>query len=350
MANALYALADLSRAEGNYLVARTYHEQALRTFRDIGDRRGEARALGDIGQDAAGALEDHAIVRFYYQQSLRIFQTIGDRWGEAWMLGNLARLALDQGDHVGAQSYLEQALRMPRAAGNWLQATVPISLGWTMQCVGDYPTARAYYDQGLAIARANNILSSMSYVYDNLGTLARNQGEPAEARSWYEQGVGSARASGEQLQEAIGLWGLGNVALDTGQLDAAVEAYGAAISVFERLDQTTRAIEAVAGLAAVALARSDIAQGLAHAETILAYLAHGSLTPGNTEEPLRVELICYQVLRAAHDPRTPAVLERAHSRLQERATNINDEAMRRMFLHNVPYHRAIVAMWAEAQS
>jgi tetratricopeptide (TPR) repeat protein len=326
------------------VAARSYHEQALAIFREIGDRRGEARALGDLGQDAARN-QDQTIVPAYYQQSLHIFQTIGDRWGEQWMLGCLARMALEQGDRVGAESYLEQALRMPRAAGNWLQATLPISFGWIMQSVGDYPAARAYYDQGLAIARANHSQSSMSYVYNNLGTLTRNQGEPAEARSWYRQGVDSARASGEHLQEAIGLWGLGNVALDTGELDAAVETYNRAISVFERLDQTTRALEPVAGLAAVALVRSDMEQARAHAQRIMDYLAHGSLNTGNTEESLRVELICYQVLHALDDPRAAAMLESAYQRLQERAAKIPDPEMRRSFLENVPHQRDLVAAW-----
>jgi hypothetical protein len=40
-------------------------------------------------------------------------------------------------------------------------------------------------------------------------------------------------------------------------------------------------------------------------------------------------------------------LERAHARLQEQAAKIADEAMRRSFLQNVPYHREIVAVWIE---
>jgi hypothetical protein len=53
------------------------------------------------------------------------------------------------------------------------------------------------------------------------------------------------------------------------------------------------------------------------------------------------------VLHAANDPRARDVLERAHAKLQEQATKITDEAMRRSFLENVPYHREIVAAWSE---
>jgi adenylate cyclase len=74
--------------------------------------------------------------------------------------------------------------------------------------------------------------------------------------------------------------------------------------------------------------------------------AYPVLGEESQEEILRVDLTCYQVLHAANDPRADAVLERAHAQLQEQATKITDEAMRRSFLENVPYHREIVAAWA----
>jgi len=349
-ANALYALADLSRAEGDYMAARTYHEQALHTFRDRGDRRGEARALGNLGQDAAVALEDHTIVRSYYQQSLHLFQTIGDRWGEAWMLGDLATLALDQGDRVGAQSYLEQSLHISRATGNRLGARVTNTFGWAMQCAGDYAAARAYFEQSVAIVRATSNHYGASFSYNNLGTVARNQGNLSDARSWYQQALGTARTANHQQQEGVALWGLGNVALDSGELDRAEEMYRAAVAVFEAVGHEARVIEAVAGLAAVALARHDLAQAQTHVETILEYLAHTTLTTNTTEEPFRVELICYQVLHTLGDSRAEGILESAYQRLQDRAARITDARLRRSFLENVPHHREIVAAWAAAQS
>jgi hypothetical protein len=67
----------------------------------------------------------------------------------------------------------------------------------------------------------------------------------------------------------------------------------------------------------------------------------------NAEEPLRVELTCYQVLHAADDARAAAVLEAAYCRLQERAGKIADAETRRMFLENVPFHRELLAAWRE---
>jgi hypothetical protein len=52
------------------------------------------------------------------------------------------------------------------------------------------------------------------------------------------------------------------------------------------------------------------------------------------------------VLQANGDPRASDVLAAAHARLQARAAAIPDAEARRMFLHNVPWHRELVAAWA----
>jgi hypothetical protein len=49
----------------------------------------------------------------------------------------------------------------------------------------------------------------------------------------------------------------------------------------------------------------------------------------------------------AYDPRAPAVLEATYERRRLQATKILDAALQRSFLENVPYHREIVAAWAE---
>jgi len=63
-----------------------------------------------------------------------------------------------------------------------------------------------------------------------------------------------------------------------------------------------------------------------------------------TEEPARIYLTCYHVLRASQDPRAQDILDTAHGRLQEQASTISDEQVRRSFLENVAAHREIVAL------
>jgi hypothetical protein len=70
-------------------------------------------------------------------------------------------------------------------------------------------------------------------------------------------------------------------------------------------------------------------------------------TLDGTDEPLRVYLTCYRVLRANGDPRAREILDAGYRLLQERATHINDEKLRRSYLESVATHREIVKLWQE---
>ena len=63
-------------------------------------------------------------------------------------------------------------------------------------------------------------------------------------------------------------------------------------------------------------------------------------------EPVWVYLTGYRVLRAHADPRADEVLEKGRRLLQETAFKIDDEALRRSYLENVPANREMAALWA----
>ena len=142
---------------------------------------------------------------------------------------------------------------------------------------------------------------------------------------------------------------LGHSQVEMGDLEAAEGAYQAALDIRISLNQPNLATEPRAGLAQVALARQDIPTAMTHVEAILAFLDSGGSLEG-TEEPLRVYLTCYQVLREGGDPRAEAILETAHEMLSERAASIHDEIKRRRFLENIPHHRRIVAAWEASKA
>ncbi|MBC7259162.1 MAG: tetratricopeptide repeat-containing protein, partial [Chloroflexi bacterium] len=63
-------------------------KQTLQIHREIGDRRGEGNALGNLGL-AYAALGDPRRAIAFYEQALEIAREIGDRRGEGADLGNL---------------------------------------------------------------------------------------------------------------------------------------------------------------------------------------------------------------------------------------------------------------------
>ncbi|MES2990324.1 MAG: hypothetical protein V4844_02800 [Pseudomonadota bacterium] len=102
---------------------------------------------------------------------------------------------------------------------------------------------------------------------------------------------------------------------------------------------------AVAGLARVALAEGDTDAALATLQPLLDHVAASGTFDGNSDSRW-IELTAHQVLARARDPRAAEWLVRAHTALMTRADAISDAELRKGFLHNIPFHREIVAAWA----
>ena len=88
---------------------------------------------------------------------------------------------------------------------------------------------------------------------------------------------------------------------------------------------------------------------LTQVDEILSYMEDNTPPRGSShpldgaEEPFRILLTCYQVLKANDDPRAEPILIDAYNLLNTRATNIGDEHLRDCFLNNVAVNREIVA-------
>jgi hypothetical protein len=119
------------------------------------------------------------------------------------------------------------------------------------------------------------------------------------------------------------------------------------MSLRREFGQFHMAMEPLAGLARVSFAQNDLAQAQTYVEEILGFLEDDTLD--GTDEPFRVYLTCYRVLRANQDPRAQVLLATAHNLLQGQAAQIEDEGMRRSFLENVLTHREIVREFASTQ-
>ena len=58
-------------------------------------------------------------------------------------------------------------------------------------------------------------------------------------------------------------------------------------------------------------------------------------------------MTCYQVLHTVGDDRAEEALETAHQKLQKWANMIPEAEARRMYLENIPWHRALEEAYHE---
>jgi adenylate cyclase len=348
-AECLEGLGMVAAALNNGAEVRRYAEQAYQHHEANGDRRGAMRALAVLSE-AEYEKDDLPAALVYSQQSLAMSREIGDRLIECSCCYAIGLLAFLCGDYADASAYLGQALSISREiASHSVEILTLGALGALALQYGDYTAAQAHLELSLRAIHEIGDRRAEGYVRSNRGRLAHMIGDNAYAEAVSQQVIKSARATGQLDLEAFALVTLGHSLFGLEHPGAANDAYQAALDIWRRIDRPNRATEALAGLARVALAQGDLASALVRIEAIVSHLDNGG-TLDNADEALRVLLTCYQVLAAAHDPRATAVLETAHATLQARMAKLPDEATRRMFLQNVPWHREIVAAWAEHAS
>jgi tetratricopeptide (TPR) repeat protein len=218
------------------------------------------------------------------------------------------------------------------------------NLGWISGSMGDYARAKSYSAQNLRLAREVGDRYSEALEMVNLSAYSGRLGDLEAAVNHAQQGLDLARQINDSSGQAWAQTYLGHAQLESGNLELAVQAYRAAEEIRQSLNQPNLSCEPLAGLGRAALQAGDVPAASEYATRILAYL-QGEGTLDGTDEPLRVYLSCYQILQAAGNPQADDILETAHALLQEKAQGIQEPALRRTFLEDIPYHREIISAW-----
>ena len=96
--------------------------------------------------------------------------------GRPLTLNMLALARREQGDHAGARALLEESLALSRAAGDRAGMGGAVGrLGEVAHALGDYPRARALYQQAWRLAREDGHPKQLPWPPHDLGCLALDE-------------------------------------------------------------------------------------------------------------------------------------------------------------------------------
>jgi CHAT domain-containing protein/Tfp pilus assembly protein PilF len=200
-------------------------EEALKLYREAGDRRGEAFTLTNIGQ-VYSDLEEKQKALEYYSQSLPLSRAVGDRKQEASILNSIGSAYSYLGEKQKAREYFNQSLLLHREAGNrYGEATVLNNIGLVYLELGENQKALEYYSQSLPLFRSMGDRGGESTTLSNIGLAYSKLGENQKALEYYRQSLTLAQAAGDRRGEAIALNNIGKVYSELGDNPKAKEYY-----------------------------------------------------------------------------------------------------------------------------
>ncbi|CAN5870388.1 adenylate/guanylate cyclase domain-containing protein [soil metagenome] len=278
---------------------------------------------------------------------LSLAREAGDSAVEAIILNWMGMDAVDRGDPGAAIPLFERALACHRStADRSNEAGTLCNLAYAGLTLGDYEPAYAQFLDAAKLCRQTGQRQSEGIIQINLALVLLCQSEAEAALACARASLHLLGLAGDRWAQAAALRVVGHAQLALGQHELAVADFTASRNLFDELGLGHLAIEAMAGLAKESLSRHCVDEARVQVDLILERQAAGAGLAG-TDEPLRIGLVCCEVLIAAKDPRAESVLELTHAELQRRAAKISDPLRRLGFLEQVPYHRELVRLWAQ---
>jgi predicted ATPase/class 3 adenylate cyclase len=301
----LYDLAVIHRLQGEYERAYQFLQRAEKSYADLENKQGLVRCynlLGIIDYESGNFLAslDH------YHRALDLIQSAGWRWAESHLLNNIGNIHFEFGNYARAKEFFKQGLAVSIETGDIQAQSMSLdSLGLVNYCEGDSLKAVSYYD------RSSILLESAENERD-LGFVLTHRGY--------------AEVSLDNLLEAE-------------------SSFDKALHLRQQLGETALSMDTLGGLALVALRQGQINKAYEITSDILSYIDSNG-TDG-IELPVQVYSVCYEVLSEAAKTdeqitsQSQETLIAGNALIKIRAEQLQDHDMRRRFLENIPFNRAL---------
>ena len=233
------ALARFYNEQQECETARQLCENALQTFRTIGQQLGVVKALNCLG----------IIARYekklkeadtHFTEALEIAKGLGDKWHTASVLNNLGITAYNRRHFAAAKLHYTESLRIARELGDKLGIAYALNnLGKTANQQGLREEAQRYYTESLHLTRdlsTSNV--GLPYLLDSLGKVALRHGKHEEARHYYTESLKYRKANGNPREIADSLYQFGQLAYAEGKFEQSLCLFLKVASIYAETDAT----------------------------------------------------------------------------------------------------------------
>jgi serine/threonine protein kinase/tetratricopeptide (TPR) repeat protein len=246
--------------------AKAEGEQALNTYRRLGDKSGEAQALFCLVDVLrVGGAAERAQALTYATSALEILDSIGHEYNRARAENYLALIAGSGGDMTAAVTHWERALDGARATGNrLLTPRVLNNLGVAYQALGDRARAVESYRQSYALNEELGDQQEAARTRANAGAILIEYGNIEEGLRDVQSAQRVAENLADKTFEVLCLQLIAAYHRQTGSYDEATRVLTRALNIAVERGLATRMISSAIDLARVHLdaGRYEEARGL----------------------------------------------------------------------------------------
>ena len=214
------------------------YEDALPLLRGLGDRRGEAQALGGIGSFYVELGESLKAIEFL-EAAVSLHRANGDRSAEASTLHNIGVAYVGLGNSTKGLEYYKQALPLRRAVSDLTGEGATLSaMGWAYSALGELKKSLESFNAALPLRRAAGDRRGESFTVFGTGSVYAELGETQKALDSYRQALQMSRAAGSRIAASNTLFLIGQLYRAYGDNKRALDAYAEALQIVEEFGES----------------------------------------------------------------------------------------------------------------
>ena len=173
-----------------------------------------------------------------FQQAVKKFRQVGNRDGVATALSNFADTRFSQGDLMEAKKLLEESIPEYQAVDDKEGVVLNLNnLGDIWRQNGELDKADTAYRQAEVIARKMEDKNATAYVLSGMGDVALDRGDLALARTRYEEALTLRNQAGEKQNAAESRVSLAKLAIEEGHASDAETSARACKQQFQQEQQ-----------------------------------------------------------------------------------------------------------------
>ena len=159
-------------AQDDWRRAQEFAEEGLSLYRELGDRRGTAILLRDLGATAVRR-GDYDLAVQSYEESAALFRKLDERTLLATVIANIGDVAFRRGDFAQAAERTSESLAIQRELGALFGVTVSlITLGFIALREGRDEDARVALEESMLLARELGSTDNLAYTFEGMAAVA----------------------------------------------------------------------------------------------------------------------------------------------------------------------------------
>jgi class 3 adenylate cyclase/predicted ATPase len=315
---------------GEYATAYQHLQNALQIGQKHQDKNIQAEALNSLGV-VAHYQTDYEVALYFFEEANELWQMMNNQVGLGKSISNLGAVYYDMGQYTPALRCFKQSLALYQQIGDRSgEALTRHNLGRVHRSLGDYEKSRELFENALTTYQSIGDPRREAYTLCQLGFLYCRIQDHKTALTFLDE-------AGAILKDLNDPWELGNlftyygwVFTEQGEFQKAKKYFEDALHIEKQLQQEAAAIEDTAHLANIAFNSHNLVEAEIYAQQVINFISSQGVQ--GTEHPVKIYVICYDILKAVKkEDAADKLLELGSKYLTKQLEQITDGTLRQHY-------------------